>query len=357
MILYIGLTVFVCCTALLIKENCIKGTKQWALNKTARGFIVFLLFMLSACRMAVGNDYWVYKINFDVIDSPEAYTIAYEHGFKFVVLAMRFIFGKDCYRLIFALFAFVTILFFVKALEWQSEWFALSLFLVMTNGFYFSSFNSIRYYLVFAIALYSIRFVFEGRYTEFLFTIALAATMHKTVLVVIPAFLICKLKWKKPFILLLTLFSASLVFCRGLYRRIIFLFYPFYEGNAFDNYEISYANVLKAAAVIGFCLLFYKSSIRDNEKHAFYFKLNVLAFIVYTCCYFIPEYTRIGYYFSASHVFLLPGILAGIKDRKKKIFWSAVIIAAYGAYFVFFLKSCYNNDIRLLPYYSWVFPF
>ncbi len=341
--------------ALMIKENCIKGTKQAALNRLTAGFIFIALFMVSAMRLAIGNDYWVYKLNFDEIAEGNVGILAYEFGFNGIVALMQFIFGKNCYLLIFALFAFITVFFFVKAIGKQSEWYAFSLFLLLANGFYFSSLNSVRYYVAFAIALYSMRYVIEKQHLKFILTIIAASLIHKTVLIVIPIYYLCRIRWRKEFLALLSAFGLSLVLFKNFYRKIIFLFYPFYRGSAFDNNRVSYVNIAKAAAIVVLCIIFYKQCIKDDIKNTFYFNLNVLALIVYACCSFVPEYTRLGYYMSASHIFLVPSVLKRIPDKRKRIFFSAVTALCYAAYFALFLRSCYDNNIRLLPYYSWLF--
>lgn len=355
MIIYISLTISVLLISLLVKDNCIKGTRQYALNRVAIAAVFVLLFAVSALRIAVGNDYWPYMFDFELIALNRTNSVAFEAGFNIIVRIIQLLTSDAEYLPIFGFFSFITVLFFVKALREQSEWFIFSLFLLMTNGYYFSSLNSIRYYFAFALALWSMRFVIEKRYTEFIVTILLGALIHKSILVVIPVYLICNIKWNKVWIAIVTAFAASLPLCKNLYRRIIFIFYPYYEGTYLDDFEISYVNILKAVAIVVFCLIFYKSSIKDNPKYSFYFKLNYAALLVYTCASFMPEYTRIGYYFAGSQIFLVPFVLKNIENKKLRRFFEIAIIVCFIAYFAFFLKTCYEVNIRLLPYRCWVF--
>ena len=355
MVVYISLLLTVCIASLFIKENCIKGSNQAAVNKTIILFVFFALFAVSALRVAVGNDYWVYKLNFTEIAGGREGKLAYEPGFLFLVKALQFIFGKESYLCIFAFFSAMTVMFFVKAVKTQSEWFAFSLFLLLANGYYYSSLNTIRYYLAFAMALWSMKFVLEKRHAEFILTIVLAAFMHKTVLIVIPVYYICRLKWKAWFMALVGAGAASLIVFKDFYRKIIFLVYPYYENTAFDSGRVSYMNILKAGAVLAFAILFYKQAIKDSEQNRLYFNLSIVAFIVYTCCSFVPEYTRIGYYFAGAQIFLLPAVVKRIENLKLKWVMGGGIVLCYAVYFAFFLNSCYQVNIRLLPYYSWVF--
>ncbi len=336
-------------------------TRQQAWNKALVLMVFVLLFGVSACRIAVGNDYWVYRADFLLIEQNRH--VAFEPGFIYVVKALHAVLNHDQYLPIFAFFAFFTVLFFVRALEDQSEWFGYSVFLLMTAGYYFSSLNSVRYYLVLAIALYSMKYVLDGRYVHFVLLICVAALFHKSVLVVIPLYLLANVKWKRIHLILPVIFCASLVAVPGVYRKIIFTFYPFYEGSMFDTGATSLTNIAKGVAVLIMGLIYYRSIIAEgedtNEKASarlrFYFNCNFFALLLYVFASFIPEISRIGYYLNITHILFLPALLVRIKDRKQKIFWTTAITLAFLAYFALFLKNAYSVDIRILPYRNWIF--
>ena len=132
-------------------------TRQQACNIVVAVAIFALLAGVSACRIAVGNDYWVYRYQFNLIMQNRH--VSYEWGFNLVVWLIQSLFGYDNYLPVFGFFSILTAFFFVKALYDQAEWFAASVFLLMTSGYYFSSLNSVRYYFVLAIALYAMKYV------------------------------------------------------------------------------------------------------------------------------------------------------------------------------------------------------
>ncbi len=336
-------------------------TRQQAWNKALILMVFILLFGVSACRIAVGNDYWVYRADFLLIEQDRH--VAFEPGFIFVVKALQAVLNHDQYLPIFAFFAFFTVLFFVRALEDQSEWFGYSVFLLMTAGYYFSSLNSVRYYLVLAIALYSMKYVLEGRYLHFILLICMAALFHKSVLVVIPLYLLANVKWKRIHLILPVIFCVSLVALPGVYRRIIFTFYPYYEGSMFDTGATSLTNIAKGIAVLIMGLIYYRSIIAEGEdtdgktsaKLRFYFNCNFFALLLYVFASFIPEISRIGYYLNITHILFLPALIVRIKEKKQRIFWTCAITLAFLAYFALFLKSAYSVDVRILPYRNWIF--
>lgn len=332
-------------------------SRRQALNIGTAAAVFLLLAGVSACRIAVGNDYWVYRYQFNLI--MQGRHVSYEWGFNLVVWLIQSLFGYDNYIPVFAVFSIATAYFFVRAMYEQSHWFAASVFLLMTGGFYFSSLNSVRYYFVLAVALYAMKYAVRRQYGKFILWILFAACFHKSILVVIPIYIgarwLADRKINKYLYIAGGLLLASLIVFRDFYREIIFFFYPYYEGSAFDKVDFSYTNIAKCVGVLALSVLFYKTAVKENVQNRFYFFLNLAGLAVYTCGSFIPEVSRIGYYLIASQIFLIPGILVKIKNRKWKLIFTAGAGIAFTGYFALFLHSAYDTSIRLLPYLNWIF--
>ena len=331
--------------------------REQARNRIATAAIYLLLMGVSACRVAVGNDYWVYRDNFKLI--AQSREVSYEIGFNYIVKWIQLLFGYDEYKPVFAFFSIVTVYFFVRALYDQGNYFAFSLFLLMTGGYYFNSLNSVRYYLALAIALFAMKYVLRGEYGKFVLWVLVGTTFHKSVLLVVPVYLVARFlaaaRLKPWHYVVGGLFCGSLIFGQNIYREIIFFFYPFYRGSMFDNGQLSYANILKCVCVLVLCVICYKQSLKEDLTNRFYFFLNLFGLITYCCGSFIPEISRIGYYMIVSQVFLLPKLLGEMKDGWFKKLCYVGVIGAFSAYFVLFLRQMYDMDLRLLPYLNWIF--
>lgn len=343
--------------------------RMQARNTVAEVAIYCLLAGVSACRIAVGNDYWVYRDNFKLIAQQRH--VASEFGFNTIVYWMQDLFGYDNYLPIFGLFSLITVFFFVKALHDQANYYALSLFLLLTGGYYFNSLNSVRYYLALAIALFSMKYVLRGEYGKFILWILFGSMFHKSIVLVIPVYLVARflasVKLRTWHYVVGGVFLLSLVFGQDLYREIIFHFYPYYENSSFDNGQVSYVNIGKCLCVLVFGVICYRRSMRDEENTAsvdralftlsnrFYFFLNLMGLIVYCCGSFIPEVSRVGYYMIIGQVFLLPNLLADMKEGWFKKLCYVGVIGAFGFYFVMLIKEMYAVDVRLLPYLNWIF--
>lgn len=344
--------------ALCARPGC---DRRLAGNRVAVFAIYCLMTGVSACRIAVGNDYWVYRDNFKLIFQGRV--VSSEFGFNHIVKWIQQLFGYDEYLPVFGFFSVLTVFFFVKALHDQGSYFAFSVFLLMTGGYYFNSLNSVRYYFALAIALFSMKYVLRGEYGKFILLILAGAMFHKSILLVIPVYLAAKFlaaaRLKKWHYILGTAFIATLIFGQGFYRQIIFYFYPYYKNSAFDNGRLSYVNILKCVCVLLLSLICYRKSLRRDLQNRFYFFLNVFGLIVYSCGSFIPEVSRVGYYMIISQVFLIPRLLAEMETEGKKKWLRlsayAGVIGAFSVYFVFLLRGMYATDIRLLPYLNWIF--
>lgn len=331
--------------------------RRQARNLVAEAAVYCLLAGVSACRIAVGNDYWDYRENFKLI--AQGRHVSSEIGFNWVVKWMQDLFGYDNYLPVFALFSLATVFFFVKALHDQGNNYAFSLFLLLTGGYYFNSLNTVRYYFALAIAMYSMKYVLRGEYGKFCLWVFFAAGFHKSVLLVIPVYLTARFlaaaRLKKWHYALGGAFALSLIFGQKLYRSIIFYFYPFYENSAFDNGELSYVNIAKCGAVLVLCAVCYQKSLRGSLVNRFYFFLNVAGFTAYCCGSFIPEVSRVSYYMIASQVFLLPRLLDEMEKGWLRTLCKAGVIGGFTVYFAVLLYKMYDVNVRLLPYLNWIF--
>ena len=327
-------------------------TRKEARNILCSIAIFILLSGVSICRIAVGNDYWVYRDNFKLIAQDRH--VSYEPGFRLIVKALQWFLEYDNYLPIFAFFSLLTVFFMVKALHEQGEWFVMSVFLFMTAGYYFGSLNNVRYYLALSIAMYSIKYIHERDFVKFIALIVFGALFHKSVLIVIPLYLLAIVNWNVIGHTIMAVICGSFVLIPGLYRRVIFLFYPFYEGSMFDTGQTSLTSIARALAIFVFSLIYFKK-IKDDSKLKFGFYCNLFALLLYVFCSFIPEISRIGFYLSITNVFFIPGVLLKIENKKERAVWTVLIALAFTAFFALFLKSAYETNIRILPYYNWIF--
>ena len=332
-------------------------TRRQGINALSLLAVFTILFLLAALRIEVGNDYGTYV---DTIH--EIYVGGYvvtETLFNAVVKVLCELSGGENYLLVFGVFAFATIGIFLKSLYEQADNFSMSFFLFMTLGIYFRSFNTVRYYFVLAITLYSFRYVFRKEYGKFILLIVLSAFFHKSVLVVIPIYLIAHMAWKKWHVAVLVAGAGGMLLCQDLIMKIALELYPSYKDTIFLQTETGLGgnlmSVFRCVAVLMLAVMCWKDEWKDRTENRFYFKLNFLAILLYLCGSFLPLVGRFGYYLMTSHVLFIPAILGSIRDEKKKKIFTVLVIVAGVMYFLLFLRSANQPGVRVLPYKSWLF--
>lgn len=330
-------------------------TRRSFRNRLYLVWIFAILFLCSALRFGIGNDYRQYTQT-----AHEAFVDGYvvtEAGFNWLVRILYILSGGEYYELVFAVFAFVTLLIFLKAFYEQSVDFAYTFFLFMTLGLYFQTYNTVRYYLALAIALYAMRYVLNKDFIKFVFWILIAALFHKSVLLTIPVYWIASYAWKKWMMVAGILFSAGCFLAKGVILKIALLFYPSYENTVFLEGGTSVSSIIRGVLVLGFYLWYRRLYLTDKEDKEllFYAQLNLLSVVVCVFFSFLPVVTRIAYYFSVTQLLMLPKMIQGITEEKHRKIVMLVITVACVIYFVAFLAGANKPGVGLLPYRSCLF--
>ncbi len=358
MILYAAVTAVTVLFACLISKKSTMTeygiSQKTVLNRVCMLIIFSILFFVSAFRIEVGNDYGTY-----VTTCHEIYQKGYvvtEPGYNLVVRILYTLSGKEDYLLMFAFFAFITVFLFLKIFAQQSDHFAWTFFLFMTLGIYFRTFNTVRYYFVLALSLYSMKYVLKKEYGKFVILILLGALFHKSVLFVLPVYFLANHTFKKYHYILFTVLAAAGYLCKDQIMQIALKLYPSYVNTPYlENLDGSIMGIIRCVAVLILCLVCYKEGIKDNRANVFYANLTFFALLLYACGSFIPLLSRFSYYLITAQILLIPGLLVRITDLKKKKLLSVLTVVVSLLYFALFLKTGSQDGIRVLPYKSWLF--
>ena len=358
MVLYIFVAVSTVLLGLMVNNRCKVQlnmvSRQQILNGLCLVSVFLLLFGVSACRLNVGNDYAKY-VEFMHLINCDAF-VPTEFGFNWIVKMIYDLSGFENYLLVFAFFAFFTILLFMAAIYKQADSFGFSFFLFMAFGYYFQSFNTVRYYLALAIAVIAIPYVLRREWVKFVLLVLLGATLHKSILVVLPLYFLASLAWKKWQLLLAAVFCSTFFFLQDFYLKVVVFLYPTYEDTEYLEGGTSLVNIARCLAILLLSLICYKKTVKGNRRNQFYFYCNLGALAMYVCCSFLPIISRIGYYLTITHIFFLPALLGGIENKKVKRLFTAGAVGAAILYFaVFILMKAGNDGLRILPYETFMF--
>lgn len=322
-------------------------------------FTFLVLAFFSAVRDDVGCDYYSYIRHIEIIQ--EGIVDHYmEPGFQYVVrLVAKF---DDNPRYVIILMSIMTCFFYLKSIWDQSTNRLFSVFLFLTWGLYFFTFNTIRNYFAIAIVFYAIKYLLSEKKLFFIDEkiifcglILLASQFHFSVIFCLPMYFIAYyVDLKKGHIPFIILAIIIMLLAQIPLRSVAFYFYGNYEGGAFDNDRVSFFNILKAILIIGICLK-YKKIVYADKYLKFYFNLNVLAFMLYVGVYWLPEISRIGFCLNMTVMFLLPRLIQSLKNNKSRQELSFVVIFVSLIFFVLLLNGFYSQSNRTLPYKTWLF--
>lgn len=374
MIVYLTLTVFVLVLSgsVRIQEQTAYGadcTKQYLYNRIALFFIFLALFLVSAMRINVGNDYGTYVEFMHRVASGFTHYVPTEPGFNFLAWATHALYGGRYYLIVFAVFAAGTVLCFLKGIWDMSDDFALSFALFMLLGYYFQSISTVRYYLALGMAFYGIRYVLRADYVRFVLLVIAGALFHRSMLVVLVLYPLAKLQWRKWMYAVFAAACISCLFLQEAYLAILLRLYPSYEDTAYLEGGTSLINIARCAFMLLAAIILYRKRLLECERARdgaqavlrFYCHANLMALALYTFGSFLPIVSRIAYYLSVTQILMIPFLIerigeSGIGDAKrlKRIARIAVLVVSLG-YFAIYMRRAGNDGVRILPYQSFLF--
>lgn len=192
----------------------------------------FMLFIYT-CRYGIGFDYFNYYILLNQCKTLSFIDILMfkspvEPGFglilKFIslitndIILMYFILG------LIILFTLMIYIYKYSNMPW------ISVYIFVTFGFMFGSMNLVRQYFAAIVFLYSIKYIKNRNFIKFLLITLLAASIHKSALIVLPVFFIARLdiNWKTlSFYVSITLLAY--IFCDHIINFITQYIYTEYN--------------------------------------------------------------------------------------------------------------------------------
>ena len=347
-----------------------------ALGSLCLAFLFVILAVPVILRLNVGNDYMRY-VAFMHLANVHAY-VPTEAGFNWLVRLIYGLCGYENYLLVFAVFTVFTVLFFLAGIMQQAQRPFFSFFLFMMLGYYFRSYNTVRYYLALSLALFAMGLLLKGKTAGFLLCVLIGSLFHKSMLVVLILYPLCRMKWNKKAAAAVFAAAGVLSRLRPFWMKAVVRLYPSYEGTSFlAGGKPSYINIALCAAVLFLWLLvrYFESrpdavlgivhaadedeKIFRSRQYTAYTQMNITALFLYCFFSYIPELSRIGYYLTVSQIFLIPMLLLRLPERWKGIPVRHVMTGAVSVcaalYFAGFMMTASRPDIRILPYRTFLF--
>lgn len=364
MVLYLLISAAaVAAAAIVNKTEGMRAGSRGSLLRRSCLFLIALILMIPAIlRQETGNDYLRY-VEFFHLASIDAY-VPTEAGFNWLAKAVYGLCGYENYLLLFAIYAVMTILAMLAVIRQQAENFCFSFFLFMMFGYYFQSFNTMRYYFALSLSLLAMTCLLRRQYAGFAGLVLLASLFHKTALITLLLYPVAAHRWKKRELAAGVVPGLAVLLFHEKAMELLLSLYPSWEGTVdlAAGTSISWVNIAKCLAVL--LLAYYVKADEDPDTFrgrqlVMYRNSAYIGLLLYVFGWFIPEVSRICYYLTFTQIFYLPLLLSGLPEteqgRRQKKLLTILVIAAALVFFALFLRTAYRDTIKILPYKSFLF--
>ncbi|MCI6236744.1 MAG: EpsG family protein [Firmicutes bacterium] len=364
MVLYLLISAAAVAAAAIVNktEGMRAGSRGSLLRRSCLFLIALILMVPAILRQETGNDYLRY-VEFFHLASIDAY-VPTEAGFNWLAKAVYGLCGYENYLLLFAIYAVMTILVMLTVIRQQAENFCFSFFLFMMFGYYFQSFNTMRYYFALSLSLLAMTCLLRRKYAGFVILVLLAALFHKTALITLLLYPVAARRWKKWDLAAGVALGLAVLLLHEKAMELLLSLYPSWEGTVdlAAGTSISWVNIAKCLAVL--LLAYYVRADEDPETFrgrqlVMYWNSAYIGLLLYVFGWFIPEVSRICYYLTFTQIFYLPMLLSGLPEteqgRRQKKLLTILVIAAALVFFALFLRTAYRDTIKILPYKSFLF--
>ena len=296
------------------------------------------LWFIATVRVNIGNDYHDYIRIFEEIRGFSGFTaiFQYEYEIGFTLLSKLMTFFVSDSVVMYGVYS----LLILAPMGWFIYKYSpnpmLSVWLYLTLTFFLNVLNFVRQSLAVSVLVLGFHFLRQKKIPHFLVLVLVAATFHKTALVMLPMVLLCWI----PFNWKLTAAYAGGVLIAYLFSREILgvvtqYIYTYYQGLAYLEQGLDYAFVMIPMLVCLACILLLpawkkKSPIEANILTNFML-YNAFIWLFITRHFILERFSMFVYVFV---LVALPGALDCLKssqeDREQVAQWREKGIAADG---------------------------
>lgn len=346
-------------TIILVMTISIIGTiinnkgKEKKENKPSKIFlyiIIIVLIAISGMRdlsYNKGSDEDLYRNYYDriMIMKSDARGENREYGYWLINYILT-LFIKDNQAIII-LCAVITNFLIVKNLYKYSNYFNFSLFLYISLGTYFETFNVMRQFLAAAILFQGINYIIEKKKIKYIICVAIATSIHFSAIVMLPIYWIVQIKNKKKLyysiIIFAVIFSITFFIIIGVLGSNIVKFEGYYNAFYNGSYGVNIFRILVISLPVILIGLQYNKIIKGKEELEIIYFHSFLCMIFMICAYQYVIIARLCIYFYVYYIIMVPELIYLIKEQKSRIF---ALVLIYCLYFIFGYINCGKQEYK-----------
>lgn len=276
------------------------------------------LFVLMAFRTGIGFDYEMYVTGFNNMNSTGFSSLVYKDWETGFIVLTKLIgmtgLNADWYILILSLIAIVPAALFIykhSVMPWVSTLLYVNLFL------FFMSMNFLRQMIALSLLMLAWHFMKNNKFLFFAAIILFASLFHQTVLIMIPVYVLVKVK---PGIKELLLYGYLLLWfylaSTNLIELITTIFHEEYSDSIFIKQGVSliYAILPLFITVVSF-LLVKTETINITNENKYLINLSFIGSIMMLTMAKHSIIERLSYYFLIFTILLVPVIFQSLRAK------------------------------------------
>ncbi|WP_051941665.1 EpsG family protein [Maribacter forsetii] len=349
MILYLLFLFSLFCFSILTEDRTIR--KYFNLI-----FIIFsFLFLLSLItfRGDIKNDTEVYIAYFyDSADSINSLLknfvySRHEPGYLTVEFLNKKIINNHVFH--FFVIGCMSLIFIFKSLKNYTTYFYLGLSLYFLRFFFLRDLNQIRAGVALAIVLYSIKFISKRDVLPFYLLILMAASFHKTALLIIPFYYINNyiiknsISNKKLILALILSFCISFIKIKQIIGELIIKYVPssasYVSGYLSESGNL-FSLIVLYQVIVFLTFMLFENQLKNRQPH--YYTIRNMLLVSLLLLFIFNDFailsSRLSTLFATVEIIILPSFVLLFKNKlMMKIL-----------YFIFFILLFYINVYKRL---------
>jgi len=307
---------------------------------------------ISGFRYGIGVDWHSYVEIFRWVN--QGINTHMEVGFEFLVRVIGFFDPNPLY--VFAFVGFMCVFPVLIAIKSHSKNPALSFFIYLTLGYYFSSFNIIRTYMAVAICFWAFRYLKRGNLPVYFAFVIFASLFHVSALIMMPFAFVLRLRLKLSYYVMIAAACLALTLLRNPVLDFMAQNFggrwSFYRDLFYWGSGLSVYNILMSGLITLGCLAYYK---RISEKQGGIVLINTA---VYTLVMHLTIsiwanvfLSRILVFLTIYHVLTIPEIISCENKESVRLVYNIGIFVVCIAMFLMHTLLLGEAN-RIFPYQS-----
>ncbi len=341
-------------------------------------FVIFAftqLFAVVLFRYNIGYDYNMYAVGFQFMRADGFANLTYKDWeIGFVVLTKLLGLFLPNYMWYMGFFALVAIIPTAVFIYKNSDMPWLSTVLYINMFVFFMSMNFIRQMIALSLLMWAWHFLKKNKFIPYAIIILVASLFHQTVLLMIPVYLLVKMKTTvKELLVYAYLLLWFYISSSGFIELITKFYHEEYSGSVFISEGLSYTYAILPILIVAVSFVLTKAgTIADTRTNKYLINLSLIASILMLTMSKHSIIERLAYYFMIFVVLLVPVIYRSLRtngihytfasgkeialtdDRQKFVLALVFVMVVLGISYFHFYYGLMENAHGVMPYTTWL---